>query len=283
MTGLSFEFFPARDDHSTRRLVQVADTLSRFDPTYFSVTFGAGASAREGTLKTLRALRRVRVPLSCHLCHAGQTVNELNSLTDELARIGVRRVVALRGDAEGSGAFETTDDFVRYLQDRNGFEISVAAYPDVHPKAASPEADLACLLAKERAGAHHALTQFFFDTDDYLRFVERARRADVTIPIVPGLLPIHDIERAISFGKRCGSPVPDWVRARFERADDARTARRVAREIIETQTIELALAGAPGVHIYALNKAELAVAAARAWRSVAGGKHAGLRAVKAAA
>ena len=265
MTGLSFEFFPPRSETARASLGRVASALSVHEPDYVSVTFGAGGSDREGTLATLQMLHRADMPVASHICHAGIGRDDVLAYADEVWSAGIAELVALRGDACGGSAFESTAAFVGALRERHPFEIAVACYPDVHPKASSPQSDIDVLLAKQDAGATQALSQFFFDCDTFFRFRDRARRAGVTIPIVPGVLPILDVDKAVAFGEKCGSPVPDPVRERFARADDEATRDRVARELIETQAIELAVGGATGLHVYALNRAELAGAAASAW------------------
>ena len=264
MTGLSFEFFPPRSENAADMLRDVAVELSNYGPSYFSVTFGAGGSTRDGTRATLDDLAsRLAVPTAAHLCFSGLALDDVLDYADRLWASGQRRLVALRGDADpiAEQRPETTAEFVRLLRQRNPFDIAVACYPEVHPQAASPEADLDVLLAKQEAGATHAITQFFFENDRYFHFVEAAERHGVTIPIVPGLLPIYDLDKAVSFADGCGSTLPRWVRDRFERNTDA------GRQLIETQAAELARAGVRDLHVYTLNKAPLAIAAARAFRA----------------
>ena len=265
MTGLSFEFFPPRSEKGRDALRDLAGELAMYGPSYFSVTFGAGGSTRDGTRDTLDDLRsRVATPTAAHLCYSGVCLDEVLDYADALWAAGHRRIVALRGDAEPveNQRPGTTAEFVRLLRERNPFEIAVACYPEVHPKARSPEADLDVLLAKQEAGATHAITQFFFENERYFAFVEAASRHGVSIPIVPGLLPVYDIDKAVGFAESCGSSVPRWVRDRF-----AAEGPEAGRRLIEEQAAELARADVPDLHIYTLNRETLAVAAARAYRA----------------
>lgn len=267
MNGLSFECFPPRSDTGRRSMKDTIRRLSRLSPDYVSITFGAGGSDREGTLAALRDCVDLGVPTVAHLCHAGLARDEVLALADQFGDLGVRRIVALRGDGHDlrEDGFASTSAFVAALIDR-GFEVAVACYPEVHPLAASPEADLEVLRGKVEAGAREAVAQFFFDNAMFLDFADRARRAGIEVPIVPGLLPIYDIDKAVELGRNCGSEVPEWVRRRFARADDSRTRGRVGRELVETQAHELGRAGVDHLHVYALNRAELSEVAAEAWR-----------------
>ena len=262
MTGLSFEFFPPRSEKARHSMMAAVDELAAFGPDYVSVTFGAGGSTQDGTLVALHTIReRTNVTTAAHLCYSGLDRNEVLRYADRLWDAGHRKLVALRGDAEAGNAptFKDTPDFVQELRDRHPFEIAVASYPEVHPKAHSPETDIDVLLAKQEAGASEAITQFFFDNDVFHRFVAQARAAGVTIPIVPGILPIHDLDKAIGFAQDCGAKVPQWVRERFRSDPDA------GRRLIVEQVSELRRDGVEHLHIYALNKANLAADAARAF------------------
>ena len=270
MTGLTFEFFPPKSPKGRARLGDAARSLSRYAPTYVSVTYGAGGSTADGTLETLDRLRtRRNVMTAAHLCYSGVAKEQTNAYAKSLWDAGHRRLVALRGDAEAAGSegIDGVSAFVRELRSLRPFDIAVACYPEVHPMAASPEDDLDVLLAKQEAGATHAISQFFFDAELFLGFVGRARAHGVTIPIVPGILPIHDIERAIEFGDKCGSPVPQWVRDKFLHAGrHGRDDRAVSDQLVRTLVHELCAAGVPDLHIYTLNRAELSDAAAETFR-----------------
>ena len=270
MTGLTFEFFPPKSPKGRARLDDTMRSLSRYAPIYVSVTYGAGGSTADGTLETLDRLRtRRNVTTAAHLCYSGVPKERTDAYAKSLWNSGHRRLVALRGDAEavGSEGVDGVPAFVRELRSCHPFDIAVACYPEVHPMAASPEDDLDVLLAKQEAGATHAISQFFFDAELFLGFVDRARTHGITIPIVPGILPIHDIERAIEFGDKCGSPVPQWVRDEFLHAGrDGRDDMAVSDQLIRTLVHELCAAGVPDLHIYTLNRAELTDVAAETYR-----------------
>ena len=269
MTGLSFEYFPPRSDKAKARLAGVHYRLMAHQPDYVSVTFGAGGSTREGTRDTLSDLQGTGARTAAHLCFSGMSGRDALDYADGLWAAGHRRLVALRGDAEpcGDEGFEDVAGFVRALRARHPFDVAVACYPEVHPQAASPQADIDVLLAKQEAGASHAITQFFFDADVYFEFVERARTAGVDIPIVPGILPIYSIEKAIEFGDKCGSVVPQWVRDEYLTALRCGTdPMAVSRALVVDQVRALRDAGVEHLHVYTLNKLELADLAAAEFR-----------------
>ena len=270
MTGLSFEFFPPRTETGAKRLDRAITELARFSPDYVSVTYGAGGSTADGTLRTLNRIRqRTGTPTASHLCFSGVAKAQTDAFADKIWRDGHRRVVTLRGDADeavGQG-YGTVPEFVAALRERHPFEIAVACYPEIHPRAESLEQDLDVLLAKQEAGATHALSQFFFDPEVFFAFHARARAHGITIPIVPGLLAVHDVEAAISFGDKCGSPVPQWVRERFMNAERAGLSERdVAEALIVEAVRELCANGVRDLHLYTLNRWELCDAAAKAFR-----------------
>ena len=269
MTGLSFEYFPPRSAKGAAKLRETHAALAGHGPSYVSVTFGAGGSTRDGTRDTLADLKGRGATTAAHLCYSGVPGRDVLDYADDLWAAGHRRLVALRGDARACGeeGFADVAQFVAALRERHPFDVAVSCYPEVHPMAASPEADMEVLLAKQAAGASHAITQFFFDAATFLRFEERAREAGVTIPIVPGLLPIYDIERAIEFGDKCGSSVPQWVRDEYLTAmRNGTDTMAVSRDLIVAQVRDLRDAGVEDLHLYTLNRAELADVAATEFR-----------------
>ena len=269
MTGLSFEYFPPRSNDARERLRRVHGRLARHSPDYVSVTFGAGGSTRDGTQRTLADLRHAGATTAGHLCFSGLKGDEALAYADALWRAGHRRLVALRGDAEpcGGEGFGDVAGFVRALRARHPFDIAVACYPETHPLARSAEADMDVLLLKQEAGATHAITQFFFDAELFFDFQRRARAAGVTIPIVPGILPIYDIEKAIAFAEKCGSTLPQWVRDEYLTALRSGTdPMDVSRALIADQVRALRDEGVEHLHVYTLNKAELADLAASEFR-----------------
>ena len=266
MAGLSFEYFPPRSAKAARRLRATHAKLAKHGPSYVSVTFGAGGSTCEGTRDTLADLKGRGATTAAHLCYSGVPGRDVLEYADDLWAAGHRRIVALRGDAEpcGGEGFADVAEFVAALRERRPFDVAVSCYPEVHPRAASPESDMDVLLAKQAAGASHAISQFFFDADTFLAFERRARAAGVTIPIVPGILPIYDIERAIELGDKCGSTVPQWVRDEYLTAmRNGTDTMAVSRDLIGRQVRDLRDAGVTDVHLYTLNRAELSDIAAR--------------------
>ena len=269
MSELSFEYFPPRSEQGQARLRRTHARLARHRPDYVSVTFGAGGTTREGTREALSDLAGARTPTVAHLAYSGVPQREILAYADDLWRAGQRRILALRGDADpcGDEEFSSVADFIRALLERHPFSISVACYPETHPMAPSPKADLDVLLDKERAGATAAISQFFFDTERFVAFVDRARAAGVTMSLVPGILPILDIEKAIGFADDCGSSVPQWVRDEYLTALRTGTdTMAVSRRIVVQQVRELREAGIDALHVYTMNRHELADAAAEEFR-----------------
>ena len=260
--SISFEFFPPKSGKSAADLLETVGTLSAHNPKFMTVTFGAGGGSRDGTLATLKNLQRAApVPFGSHLTYISLTKQELDHYTDLLWDQGVRHLVALRGDMPAdlvwpldpdAEYYQFTSDFVAALMKRHPFDISVGAYPEKHPDAPDMAADLEALKKKCDAGAARAITQFFFDNDVYYRFVDMAEKAGITTPIVPGLLPIHDFEKACSFAGRCAASVPDHLRMRF-----ADPSHNLAADILAAQVDDLISNGVPHIHFYTLNKSAI--------------------------
>lgn len=231
-----------------------------------TVTFGAGGSTRDNTLKTLESLRRsTDAPLACHLTFISLTKTELKSYLDTLSGLGITRLVALRGDMpEGLkwpldpdlDYYQYSSDFVKGIKDHGPFDISVGAYPDKHPDATDMNADILALKKKCEAGADRAITQFFFDHDNYSRFLERVAHASISCPVVPGLLPINNYESVVKFANRCGAFIPIHIHERFERSKPE-DHYKIALEILIAQIDDMRMRGAPHLHFYTLNKADL--------------------------
>lgn len=269
---VSFEFFPPKSEEMERTLWASITRLAPLGPRFVSVTYGAGGSTRERTHNTVRRILQ-ETPLvpAAHLTCVAATREEIDRVADDYWAAGVRHVVALRGDipgAPGEGGYHPTPggyayaaELVEGLRRRHDFELSVAAYPETHPEAASPQADLDNLKRKIDAGATRAITQFFFDNWTYLRFVDRARKAGITVPIVPGIMPVTNFTQMVKFAKVAGTTVPVSFARMFEGLDgDPETRKLVAATVAAEQCQQLAQAGVTEFHFYTLNRADLTYA-----------------------
>lgn len=263
---LSLEFFPPRDDAAQERLLRTAKALMPLAPRYVSVTFGAGGSTRHGTVSTIRTLRDLGFDAAPHLSCVGATRDNLRDMLRAYREMGVRRVVALRGDLpSGMGAsvgeLRYASELVAFIRQETGdwFHIEVAAYPEMHPQAASPDADLEHFVAKMRAGADSAITQYFFNADAYFDFVDRATAKGITAPIVPGIMPITTHNQLMRFSDMCGADVPRWIRLRLAAfGDDRASIRAFGQEVVAGLCQKLLDGGAPGLHFYTLNNPDAA-------------------------
>lgn len=262
---ISFEFFPPKTPQGEEALQDVARTLAALNPAFMTVTFGAGGSTRDGTLRTLTSIRRVTdIPLACHLTFISITRTELKAYLDQLWDMGVKHIVALRGDMPQDlqwpldpdlDYYQYTSDFIEGIKAHRPFEISVGAYPDKHPDAPDQAADILALKKKCAAGADRAITQFFFDHNQYGKFVKDVARADIKTPIVPGMLPIGNYESMLKFAARCGAHVPENIRAKFENAP-AEKHSDIAQELLLWQIDDLTKRGVQHFHFYTLNKSD---------------------------
>jgi methylenetetrahydrofolate reductase (NADPH) len=267
---VSFEFFPPRTEAMQETLWASILRLAALQPAYVSVTYGAGGSTRERTHATVvRILRETCLRPAAHLTCVGASRHEVDAIARRYWQAGVRHIVALRGDAPEPGGryqphpegYAFAADLVAGLKRIADFEISVAAYPETHPEAVSPAADLDNLKRKLDAGAGRAITQFFFDTDVYFRFLDRARAAGITAPILPGILPVTNFTRVVEFAGRCGAGMPQWMAELFEGLDgDPDTRRLVAASVAAEQCRALHAGGVSEFHFYTLNRADLVFA-----------------------
>ena len=267
---VSFEFFPPKTEKMEEILWDSIQRLAPLEPAYVSVTYGAGGSTRQRTHATVVRIRRETVlEPAAHLTCVGAMREEIDEVARQYWRSGIRHIVALRGDPPEDvdryephpGGYAYASDLVAGLKRVADFEISVAAFPEVHPEAAGAEADLDNLKRKIDAGATRAITQFFFDADIYLRFLDRARAAGVTVPIVPGILPVTNFARVVQFAAICGTRVPGWMADLFEGLDDRPETRRlVAATVAAEQCRALYANGVNDFHFYTLNRAELTYA-----------------------
>lgn len=267
---VSFEFFPPKSEKMERQLWSAIERLEPLGPRFVSVTYGAGGSTRERTHRTVARIRReTALEPAAHLTCVGATRAEIDEVARAYRDAGIRHIVALRGDPpDGApayvphrGGYAFAADLVGGLARLGGFEISVAAYPETHPEAASPEADLDNLKRKIDAGATRAITQFFFESDVYFRFLERARHAGIAVPIVPGILPVTNFAQMTRFADACGTNVPRWMHELFEGLDDdPETRRLVAMSVASEQCRALRAGGVDEFHFYTLNRADLTLA-----------------------
>ncbi|MFQ5957969.1 MAG: methylenetetrahydrofolate reductase [NAD(P)H] [Alphaproteobacteria bacterium] len=268
--SVSVEFFPPRTLDMERQLWSAVERLVPLSPSFVSVTYGAGGSTRERTHATVRRiLEETPVPPAAHLTCVGATRAEVEAVARAYWDAGVRHIVALRGDPPADaecyephpGGYAYAADLVAGLRRVAEFEITVAAYPETHPEALSVESDLDNLKRKIDAGATRAITQYFFDVDVYLRFVERARGAGIDVPIVPGILPVTNFGQVVRFSADCGATVPGWLAGLFAGLDEDRETRKlVAATVAAEQCRLLQAAGVDEFHFYTLNRADLTYA-----------------------
>jgi methylenetetrahydrofolate reductase (NADPH) len=269
--ALSFEFFPPRTEALETQLWACIRRLEPLQPRFVSVTYGAGGSTQARTHATVRRLvSETTLTPAAHLTCVGATCGAVDDVARAYWDAGVRHVVALRGDVPGGGAYEPRPDGYAYAADLVAglrriadFEISVAAYPEVHPTAASAGADIDVLKRKLDAGATRAITQSFFDTDIYLRFLDRALAAGITAPIVPGIMPVSNYEQAAKFAANVGTSVPTWLGRLFEGTSDEPEIRRMLAAVVAAEQVRLLQAnGVDEFHFYTLNRPDLTYAIA---------------------
>jgi len=266
--AISLEFFPPRDIAAQEKLVRSAKQLLALRPSYVSVTFGAGGSTRSGTADAVRLLQNLGCEAAPHLSCVGSTRAVLADILDAYRAQGIKRIVALRGDLPSgmggdSGELHYASDLVRFIREHTGdwFHIEVAAYPEMHPQAHGAGVDLGHFVDKVAAGADGAITQYFFNADAYFDFVDRAMAAGVSIPIVPGIMPITNHLQLVRFSEMCGAEIPRWIRVRLaEFGDDRASIKAFGLDVITRLCQKLLEQGAPGLHFYTLNSAEAPMA-----------------------
>jgi methylenetetrahydrofolate reductase (NADPH) len=260
----SFEFFPPKSEEGAGKLRAVRAQLARAEPAFFSVTFGAGGSTKEGTWNTVMEMHREGLPVAPHISCMGTTRAQVAQLLHGYRDAGVKRLVTLRGDmpsgaAGGAGDFQYANELVEFVRTETGdwFHIEVAAYPEYHPQARSPAEDLANFVRKVRAGADSAITQYFYNSDAYFRFVEEAEAAGCAVPIVPGIMPITNFAQLARFSDACGAEIPRWVRLKLASfGDDRASIRAFGLDVVTDLCEQLLSAGSPGLHFYTMNQAE---------------------------
>lgn len=259
---VSIEFFPPRTDKGVENLALAREDLARLSPEYFSVTFGAGGSTRDGTLEAVRDIIAAGQQGAPHISCVAASRASICELLDQYRELGISRIVALRGDRPSGmverGDFDYAADLVSFIRQREGddIRIEVAAYPEFHPESPSPEADIEHFRRKVEAGASSAITQYFFNADSYFSFVDSARAAGVEVPIVPGVMPITNFTQLARFSDSCGAEIPRWLRARLQQyRDDLPSLVAFGTDVVTGLCERLVAGGAPGIHFYTLNKA----------------------------
>jgi methylenetetrahydrofolate reductase (NADPH) len=269
---ISFEFFPPKTEEMERNLWEVISRLAPLTPNFVSVTYGAGGSTRERTHATItRILSETDLTPAAHLTCVDATRADVDDVVARYYEVGVRHIVALRGDpSNGIGTayqahpqgYQTSADLVAAIKrNHSDMEVSVSAYPEKHPESTDLDADIDVLKAKVDAGATRAITQFFFDNDLYFRYLDRVRAAGITIPVVPGILPVQNFKLASNFAKRAGATLPEWLAKKFEGLDDdADTRRLVAATVAAEQVQNLSARGVDNFHFYTMNRADLVFA-----------------------
>ena len=259
---ISIEFFPPKTPEGVEKLRVVRRQLYALKPEFCSVTYGAGGSTQGGTMNTVREIIAEGCEGAPHFSCIGANQQTIRDQLATFKADGIRRIVALRGDLPsgygGFGEFRYASDLVAFIRAETGdhFHIEVAAYPEVHPQARTPDADLKAFIAKVRAGATSAITQYFYNPDAYFRFVDEARKAGVALPIVPGVMPITNSSQLIRFSENCGAEIPRWIRLRLEGyGDDRASIQAFGLDVVTELCERLRAGGVPGIHFYAMNMA----------------------------
>jgi methylenetetrahydrofolate reductase (NADPH) len=258
---LSLEFFPTKTPEGAVKLRAARQQLYALKPQFCSVTYGAGGSTQEGTFGAVREILAEGVDAASHFSCVGATRAGVREQLSQLQAMGVNRLVALRGDLPSGygagGEFQYASDLVAFIRAETGsaFHIEVACYPETHPQARSPESDLKAFAAKAAAGADSAITQYFYNADAYVRFVDEARAAGIAIPVVPGVMPITSSTQLMRFSDACGAEIPRWIRLRLSAyGDDAASIRAFGLDVVTDLTERLVAAGAPALHFYTMNQ-----------------------------
>jgi methylenetetrahydrofolate reductase (NADPH) len=258
---VSLEFFPPKTPEGAEKLRTVRQQLYALHPEFCSVTYGAGGSTQEGTFAAVKEILSEGVSAASHFSCIGATRQSVREQLTLLKGMGVRRLVALRGDLPSGygagGEFHYASDLVAFIREETGrdFHIEVAAYPEVHPQARSPESDLNAYVAKVRAGADAAITQYFYNSDAYFRFVEDTQKLGADIPVVPGIMPISSSTQLMRFSDACGAEIPRWIRLRLQGfGDDTASIKAFGLDVVTDLCDQLRSAGVPALHFYTMNQ-----------------------------
>lgn len=260
---ISFEFFPTKTDVGAEKLRGVHKELQLLNPNFFSITYGAGGSTRERTLAAIDDFNGQGAEVAPHLSCIGDDKARIAELLDLYKSIGIRRIVALRGDLPsgqvGLGELPYAQDLVRFIREHSGdhFNIEVAAYPEMHPQADNFDRDIQHFVEKVQAGANSAITQFFFNSDAYFNFVDRLQKLGVDTPIAPGIMPITNASNLIRFADGTGAEIPRWIRKQLQAyGDDAQSIKAFGHEVVHNLCERLIQGGAPSLHFYTMNQTE---------------------------
>ncbi len=258
---VSFEFFPPKTPEGAEKLRAVRQQLYKLQPEFCSVTYGAGGSTQEGTFATVSAIISEGMAAASHFSCIGATKASVRAQLATLKGMGVKRLVALRGDLPSGygagGEFHYASDLVAFIRAETGddFLIEVAAYPEVHPQARSPESDLQAFVTKVKAGANSAITQYFYNSDAYFRFVDEAHKLGADVPVVPGIMPITSSSQLLRFSDACGAEIPRWIRLRLQAyGDDIASIKAFGLEVVADLCEQLINAGVPALHFYTMNQ-----------------------------
>ena len=258
---ISFEFFPPKTTEGADKLQHVRHDLYVLKPDFFSVTYGAGGSTQDGTLQQVQAILAEGHDAAPHFSCIGATRDSVREQLTQFKAAGIRRMVALRGDLPSGhgtfGEFRYASELVAFIREETGdhFHIEVGCYPEVHPQAKSPEADVQAYVTKVKAGASSAITQYFFNTDAYFRFVDEAYHHGADIPVVPGIMPITSSTQLMRFSDACGAEIPRWIRLRLQSyGDDSVSIKAFGLEVVTDLCDQLITAGVPGLHFYTMNQ-----------------------------
>ncbi len=258
---ISFEFFPPKTPEGGDKLQKVRQELYGLKPQFFSVTYGAGGSTQDGTLQQVNAILKDGFDAAPHFSCIGATRDSVRAQLQEFKQAGIGRMVALRGDLPSGhgtfGEFRYASDLVAFIREETGdhFHIEVGCYPEVHPQAKSPEADLKAYVTKVKAGANAAITQYFFNSDAYFRFLEDSQKMGADFPVVPGIMPIISSTQLMRFSDACGAEIPRWIRLRLQSfGDDSASIKAFGLEVVTDLCDQLRAGGAPGLHFYTMNQ-----------------------------
>lgn len=261
-TGISFEFFPPKTADGMQKLRETRAKLAKFNPEFFSVTFGAGGSTRDRTMDTVLEIQQEGFNAAPHISCISSSKEEIRELLQAYQSKGINRLVALRGDIPSgevsAGDFRYAAELVEFIRAETGnhFHIEVAAYPEFHPEAKTPAADLLNLKRKMDAGANSAITQYFYSVEAYFRFVDQCRANGISIPIIPGVMPIYNITQLARFSSVCGAEIPRWLKMRLEEyGDDMTSLRAFGVDVVSELCESLQMSGVPSLHFYTLNQA----------------------------